>query len=201
MATDLVLEQRMVPSLRAPIVVSERAESTRHRLLVPMSWGCTPHWTSSSKRLINARCETVDTLPSFRAAYADRRCIVPASAFFEWQHDGRHRVRHRFSCADEPVMAMAGLWWPASETEQRAGLWGSYVIVTTAPNEVVAPIHDRMPVVLCDETAVAAWLEGTPGDARQVMRPCAATRLVAERMEEDLPAGRSHGADSAPTLF
>jgi len=133
------------------------------RRLRPARWGLVPHWAADpaiGHRLINARAETLATRPAFRDAVALRRCLIPADGFYEWQRAGGRRtqpfyVRRR----DGSPFAFAGLWdvWRAPDGERIA----SCTIVTTDSNALLAPIHDRMPVIL-DEVAYDAWLDPRP---------------------------------------
>lgn len=126
----------------------------RHR------WGLVPAWAgdpSAAGRLINARAETVATSPTFRVALRRRRCLVPADGFYEWQGTGRTRQPWLIHRSDGQPMAMAGLWslWRDPAT----GLWTSTcAVITTAANASVAPLHDRMPVLL-EADAWHPWID------------------------------------------
>ena len=118
-------------------------------------WGLIPSWAKDpgiAQHTFNARGETVADKPSFRAAFRKRRCVVPVTAFYEWQAvPGERRKRKlRFAGADGEALALAGLWehWnppPGSGEEVR-----SFTIITTNANAFMAPIHERMPVILSD---------------------------------------------------
>ena len=124
-----------------------------------MRWGLIPFWAKDPKignRMINAVGETAAAKPAFRAAFKKRRCLVLADGFFEWRKDGKSKVpTYIFLKSGEPF-AMAGLWetWKNPEGD----LVRSCTIVTTQPNEFIAPIHNRMPVILSQETE-ALWLD------------------------------------------
>jgi putative SOS response-associated peptidase YedK len=114
-----------------------------------MRWGLIPAWAKDKgigARLINARSETVATLPAFRAAFQARRCLIPADGFYEWQGQGRRKQPWCIRMADGRPFAFAGLWerWsdPAGEAIE------SCTILTTSPNAVIRSIHHRMPVIL-----------------------------------------------------
>lgn len=121
-----------------------------------MRWGLVPSWAkdlSIGSRLINARAETLAEKPSFRAAFARRRCLIPANGFYEWQKakTGRGKSQPYFiSLRDGRPFAFAGLWelWRSPEGEEVK----SCTLITTTPNERVAEIHDRMPVILNGES-------------------------------------------------
>lgn len=139
-----------------------------HRALGTFKWGLVPSWAknpSTGNRMINARAEGIETKPAYRSALARRRCLIPADAFYEWQRrtagDGRpagklpYAIRRR----DGQPMAFAGLWevWRDPENPDADPL-RTCAIVTTEANDLMAPIHDRMPVVL-DPGDWDQWLD------------------------------------------
>ena len=143
------------------------------RTLAMLRWGLIPAWARDpaiGHRLINARSETAAEKPSFREAYRNRRCLIPADGFYEWQRRGKTRQPWLFGLGDGTSFAFAGLWerWtvPAgtaltgSLAERGTGdAVETCTILTTAANEIVAPVHGRMPVILPPE-AYAPWLAG-----------------------------------------
>jgi putative SOS response-associated peptidase YedK len=141
------------------------------REVVGMKWGLVPSWSKSpddGPKPINARAETVATSPAFRAAFKRRRCVIPASAFYEWQKIEGEKRKQPFAIvpADAEVFSMAGVWesW-GDELETCA-------IITTTPNAVMKPIHDRMPAILTRDE-VDRWMDdGTaPADAHSLLNP------------------------------
>lgn len=148
--------------------VSAVVERDTDRTIDAFRWGLVPHWADGAggaARRINARAETVDRSPAYRAAFRGRRCIVPADAFYEWRRDPpiRRPQPYALERVDGAVMALAGLWagWRDPETAERLY---TVAILTTIPNAVVATIHDRMPVIL-EPADWDAWLdEETPTD-------------------------------------
>lgn len=144
------------PTDNAPIV-RLGADETRECVLA--RWGLVPGWAPDLKfgtRCINARAETVAKLPAFRSAYRRRRCLVPVNAFFEWSGEKGHRLKWRIALRDEPLFALAGLWEWWQDRDSGEGVT-SYTIITCAANDAIAPLHDRMPVIL-READYAAWL-------------------------------------------
>ena len=133
------------------------------REAVRLRWGLIPGWAKDAggaAKCINARAETVDTLPSFRSAFAKRRCLVLASGFYEWKKIGKvEKQPYYISLKDASPMAFAGLWesWMSS----RGPAVETCSIVTTKPNELLGPLHSRMPVIL-DEVDHARWLGQEP---------------------------------------
>jgi putative SOS response-associated peptidase YedK len=126
----------------------------------PVKWGLIPSWAKDRKiasSLINARCETVATKPAFRTAFKKRRCLVPADGFFEWQKVGAAKQPFNIGLKDDEPFAFAGLWewWRDPLTQEELKTCS---IITTTPNELTAPIHNRMPVILPMDRR-AAWLD------------------------------------------
>jgi putative SOS response-associated peptidase YedK len=136
-------------------------------------WGLIPSWTKDIKKapmLNNARAETVQEKPSFRSAYKSRRCIIPASGFYEWLNDSKPRQPFYFHRPDDKLLSFAGLWESWNDIE-------SCVIITTDANEIMAPIHERMPVILGDND-YGLWLDPSAGDATHLLAPCPASELT-----------------------
>jgi putative SOS response-associated peptidase YedK len=132
------------------------------RSLDVMRWGLVPFWANDIKvgfSNINAKAEGVDTRPAFREAFQRRRCLVPLDNFYEWKKLGKERQPYAVALADRRLMAMAGLWesWRSPAGERLL----SFAIVTTAANELLAPVHDRMPVILGPENW-PLWLGEAP---------------------------------------
>jgi putative SOS response-associated peptidase YedK len=125
-----------------------------------LRWGLIPAWADSPQvgsRMINARAESAATKPAYRDSLSFQRCLVPADGFYEWQRAGNVRQPYLIRRQDRAPFAFAGLWarWHAAESDP--GL-DSFTILTVPPNELVARLHDRMPLVL-PPTAFAAWLD------------------------------------------
>ena len=128
-----------------------------------MHWGLVHFWTkkmSDSSRMINARAETVSERPAYQKAFALRRCLIPATGFFEWRKGpGKARQPMRIMLKSEKPFAFAGIWEQAAPRDiPEVGEITSCSIITTEANELVRPIHDRMPVILPREL-YADWLD------------------------------------------
>ncbi len=124
-----------------------------------MSWGLVPSWSRdghNSGKLINARAESIFEKPSFREVIQTRRCLVPADSFYEWRKepDGR-KLPYRILLKNGALMFMAGIWdeWGSGSNVQT-----TFSIITTGPNEEMAALHNRMPLILASAEAQAAWL-------------------------------------------
>ena len=148
------------PTDSAPVVVLD--PDTSRRQLVPMQWGITPSWmlerSQRPRPLINARSETVHEKPSFRDAFAKRRCLVPASSFCEWKREGKQAIAHDISLNAHHPFAMAGIWEPPGKTRNQE--LPQFCILTTQPNSLIQPIHDRMPAILSVDD-YTHWLSPT----------------------------------------
>jgi putative SOS response-associated peptidase YedK len=152
------------------------------RELVLLRWGLIPSWSKDAQigyKLINARAETVAEKPSFRSTFKQRRCLIPASGFYEWAKQGTGRKQAYFICprAGE-LFSFAGLWerWHDPEGEEVE----SCTILTTTANELMRPIHERMPVIL-DLSAEEQWLDprSAPDSLSALLVPFAADQMEA----------------------
>jgi len=163
------------------LVVRRLPESTS-REAARLRWGLIPSWAKDSaigSRLINARSESAAEKPAFRRAFRQRRCLVPTDGFYEWQHGGARRQPFLIRLLKPKPFALGGLWetWtnPAGETLE------TFTILTTAANDVVRPLHDRMPVIL-DPRSFDLWLDPAlrdPERLKPLLRPFPADALVA----------------------
>ncbi len=148
-----------------------------------MRWGLIPFWAKDAKigyRMINARGETVAEKPSFRTAFRRRRCLILADGFYEWQKLGSKQKRPmRITLKSGEPFAFAGLWeiWkdPEGETVK------SCTIITTSANEILRPIHDRMPVILPPEME-SFWLD------KEIDDPIALTSVIAPYPDSEMEA-------------
>jgi putative SOS response-associated peptidase YedK len=139
------------------------------RYLTRMRWGLIPSWAKDpaiGNRMINARAETVATKRAFRAALRKRRCLVVADGFYEWQQRGRGKQPFRIMLRSGEPFGFAGLWenWLSPEGEEIQ----SCTIITTEANDLLRPIHDRMPVILTREAEVV-WLDSAIQEPTQLL--------------------------------
>jgi len=152
------------------LAVRERADE---RDLGTLRWGLVPgKWATEKKGrpLINARAETIATQPAFAESFRERRCLIPADGFYEWRRDRNGKVPIWAHLPDDELFAFAGVW---ASYEPRGGEpIVSCSIVTTAPNDAMRPIHDRMPVILPQDTE-AEWLspDASGEDLARLMAP------------------------------
>ena len=181
---------------RQDALVVRRHPDTGERHLDLLTWGLVPCWTkdlTTARRPINARAETVSTSGMFRAAFAARRCLVPADAFYEWKPAG-HAGKQPFAVArrDAQPMAFAGLWegWRAADGE----VLRTFTIITTDANAVLRPIHNRMPVIV-ESADWPVWLDEAEGDPTALMRPAAEDVLQAWSISTRVNNVRNNGPD------
>lgn len=149
---------------------------------VTLKWGLIPSWAKDAgigSKLINARSETVTEKPSFREAFKKRRCIIPADGFYEWQRTGSQKRPFYFKLKDDRLFGFAGLWakWltPDGETLETCS------ILTTEANEVLRPVHERMPVILPPDS-YELWLDEDVSKQnlrRELLRPYPALAMAA----------------------
>lgn len=173
-------------------------ESPDGREMTFYRWGLIPSWAkdvSMGARLINARSETVAEKPAFRQAFKQRRCIIPADGFYEWQKIGGRKQPFFFGMRDESPFGFAGLWerWEGEGSR----VINSCAILTTKANEVLSPVHDRMPVILHRDD-YELWLDT---DARkldlvkEVLRPYPAEMMVGYPVGASINSPRNQGAE------
>jgi putative SOS response-associated peptidase YedK len=155
------------------LLVIRQNHQTGERSLAFLKWGLIAHWwkdPTDGHKPINAKAETVSRLPTFRDAYARRRCILPIDGFFEWKAIKGQKARQPFAIAmkDGSPFGVAGLW--ENWMDPAGGEWVStFAIITVPANELVGAIHDRMPAILHRED-YDRWLGPEP-DPREVLRP------------------------------
>jgi len=160
-------------------VIRQHPQTGRYHL-DRLLWGLVPSWVrdpSGGRKPINAKAETVRSLPSFREAYARRRCLVPVDGFFEWQQTGGGTRRpHAIAMRDRAPFALAGLWenWRHPET---GGWVRTFCILTTEANACLAAIHARMPVIIPPE-AYGRWLSPEERDPAELLKPYPAEAMT-----------------------
>ncbi len=148
----------IAPGNEMPVIVRARGENG----IAVMKWGLVPYRAmeiASAPRPINARAESLAEKPMFRPLLASRRCLVPASGFFEWKKEGKWKVPFWFRFPDEPLFSFAGLFDTWQEPDGKH--LSTYTIITCRPNALVAKIHDRMPVVLSRKNE-ERWISDGP---------------------------------------
>jgi putative SOS response-associated peptidase YedK len=170
----------IAPSQDVPVILERGAE----RELALFQWGLIPSWSKEPKGFINARAETLQEKPSFSESFQRRRCLIPADGFFEWVRSRRSKQPYYFQMKDESPFAFAGIW----DKWQRDGVnITSCAIITTTPNELLATIHDRMPVILNTE-AQEGWLrsDDKPTELRHLLVPFPESEMTSFPVSPDV---------------
>jgi putative SOS response-associated peptidase YedK len=195
-----------------PIAVVRERPDTGERELVFPRWGLVPSWAadpSKGNHPINARSETVATRPTFRRPFQARRCLIVADGFYEWQRTDGAKQPYLIGFGDHRPFGIAGLWerWDRGDTPIE-----SCTLLTTTANDLMMPIHDRMPVIL-PPTDYALWLDPQCHDTArltQMLRPCPSEDMLAYRVStvvnnarNEVPACVEPAADKPdpPDLF
>jgi putative SOS response-associated peptidase YedK len=204
---DVRKRYNIAPTQVAPVVRLARSDETpegeeRPRELAMLRWGLVPSWAkdiSVGNQMINARAETVAGKPAFRKALEKRRCIVPATGFYEWQGPPGQKQPFAITFPEAPVFGFAGLWerWRPEAGDPI----DTFTIVTTDANETVGSIHDRMPVILSPGQA-DTWLSSDVAGARALLEPFKGEtkmRAVTRRMSNPRAEGPECLDDAEPT--
>jgi putative SOS response-associated peptidase YedK len=188
---ELAPRYNIAPTQPVAVVRLDRASGRRR--LSELRWGLVPEGAPETDRgHINARSETAWQKPSFRDAFARRRCLIPATGFYEWKRTrARNRQPWALALASGQPFAFAGLWEPPA----REGAATTCTILTTEPNELAREIHDRMPVILDPESYVR-WLDPEARGAlplRSLLRPFPAEAMTAWRVSTAVNSPRCDG--------
>lgn len=186
-----------------PVAAVRVNPGTGRKELAHFHWGLIPFWSkdpSIGGRLINARSETAAEKPAFRAAFKYRRCIIPASGFYEWQKQNGSKQPLYIYHADKELLGLAGLWehWQSPDGSEIE----SCTILTTGPNELMKPIHNRMPVIL-EPVDYETWLyEEEPhlDQLNHLLRPAPEDMLVARPVSNYVNRPQNEGPDCIAPL-
>ena len=185
---DLPPSYNVAPQTYQPIVRLSRDSGERELAL--LRWGLVPFWAKGAKppfSSINARAEGLQTSAVYLEAFQKRRCLVPADFFYEWQQLGlKAKQPYAFEIKDQPIFAFAGLWdrWKDKAAGTRLE---TYAIITTDPNELMASLHNRMPVILAPRD-YGRWLAPAPPGHLPVdlLRPFPAQQMYAWKVSRDV---------------
>jgi putative SOS response-associated peptidase YedK len=184
----------IAPSQQIPVIRNFGGENH----LDSMKWGLVPSWaedTSIGYKLINARSETVFEKHSFRRSIRTRRCLVPASGFFEWQHSDNVKTPFFISMADDNPMALAAIWehWKTPDNS----ILETCAILTTSANKLMETIHDRMPVILHPQE-YSLWLDreiSDPETLNQLFKPYPSDVMKAYKVSSLVNNPRNDGVE------
>ncbi len=191
-ALDAREQYNVAPTQLAPVVVY--GEGGYH--LREYRWGLIPSWSKDPKaaaKMINARVETVATKPAYRSAFKKRRCLVPASGYYEWQGDAGHKQPYFIHAPDGHLLMMAALWegWRAAEGDP----WvHTFTVLTGDAGRVSSNVHDRQPVFLPPDLW-GSWCEGSEGDGAAVLSQVPEAELAYHAVTKAVSNPRSQGPE------
>lgn len=171
---DFKPRYNLAPSQDALTILNDKSNK---RILQPLKWGMIPSWSKDGKGFINARCETAADKPTFRTSFKSKRLIIPADGFYEWKKEGKQKQPYYFRQNNGKPFALAGLYdtWRVGDEKIT-----TFTILTTDANEIMNPIHNRMPVILLEED-YDEWLDVNQSDKEKLSRML--KPYPAERME------------------
>ena len=189
---DVASRYNIAPGTDIPTI---RRSPEGKRVMHLLRWGLVPHWAkdpSIGAKLSNARGETVADKPSFRDAFQRRRCLVPADGFYEWKTEDKQKQPYYFSLKSGEPFALGGVWesWRAPD----GNILRTCCLITTGPNEIMQPVHDRMPVIVSPND-YEAWLTGEVDDALGLVRPYRTDEMQAWAVSRRVSRSGEEGAD------
>ena len=168
---DFDLSYNIAPSQSVLAVVNGNGK----RKAGYLKWGLVPGWAKSQKTwkpLINARAENLEEKASFNRLIHHKRTVLLADSFFEWQREGNSKQPYRFQLSNHKPFAFAGLW-------DRGGDGAACTIITTSANDIVSPVHSRMPVILTEEQQINDWLGNKPfSEIKHLLSPLANDEVI-----------------------
>lgn len=191
-ALDMSPSYNIAPSFHVPVIT--RNSPNKAEL---MKWGFIPHWTKDLKKarsVINARDDSVMVSPFYREAFYHDRCIVPFSFFYEWKRftlDGKEQKQpYLFKVKGEELMGFAGIYSTLKDAEGRE--FKTFAIITTSPNKLLKPIHNRMPVILHKDDE-DRWLtyESEVHEMHSLLKPYPATKMESWRVSTEVNSPRN----------
>ncbi|MBW2281553.1 MAG: SOS response-associated peptidase [Deltaproteobacteria bacterium] len=212
---ELAPRYNIAPTQQALAVLVNTRDAGTAREARTLRWGLIPHWAKDGAKLplmINARVETLAERPAYRDAFRTHRCLIPADGFYEWRvNDGKNpKTPYFLHLRGGNLFAMAGLWAHWRPMAEGAEPITSCTIVTAPANSALAPIHDRMPVILAPENE-AAWLDPElqdPEALRALLTPLGPEHFekrvvstLVNSVEHDGPRLIEPAPDPAPSLF
>ena len=176
---DLVPRYNIAPSQNVLTILERNSE----REATFLRWGLIPFWSKEPKGFINARAETIEQKAAFNESFQRRRCLIPADGFYEWERNGKISQPYYFQMKDQAPFAFAGIWdrWKSED------IWiMSCAIVTTTANELLAPIHHRMPVIISPES-YDLWLADDPRfPFKDLLAPFPASEMISHTVTHDV---------------
>ncbi|MDR3602541.1 MAG: SOS response-associated peptidase [Desulfosporosinus sp.] len=200
---DLKPNYNVAPSQDVPVILNNGSNK-----LAMFRWGLIPFWAkdpSIGNKLINARAETLDEKPNFKTSLQRKRCLVVADGFYEWKIEGSTKRPFRITLKNNELFGFAGLWdtWKSPIGD----IINSCSIITTTPNDLMAPIHNRMPVILSRDSELV-WLDQSIVDShllKSLLVPYPADLMIAYEVSTLVNSPRNNGPECLgpvqPKLF
>lgn len=176
---DLVPRYNIAPSQNVLTILERNSE----REATFLRWGLIPFWSKEPKGFINARAETIEQKAAFNESFQRRRCLIPADGFYEWERNGKISQPYYFQMKDQAPFAFAGIWdrWKSEES------WiTSCAIVTTRANELLAPIHHRMPVIISPESYDLWLADDSRIPFKELLLPFPASEMISHTVSHDV---------------
>jgi putative SOS response-associated peptidase YedK len=182
----------VAPTQTMPIA---KLDADGNRVLLAARWGFVPGWTKGKPKTqpINARSESAPESPMFRNAFNQQRCLIPADGFYEWKGVKPPHQPYFIHFKDDSIFTFAGLCSRWKPDENSPALW-IFTILTTAPNEIVKPIHNRMPVILRRDD-FAKWLNSRADSAKELLKPCHPEQMDAYPISSRINRPTEDGAE------
>ena len=190
----------IAPSQNIAAIVRD-GERQQNRLGM-LRWGLIPVWAkdmSIGYKMINARSETVHEKPSYKRLLKKRRCLIPASGFFEWKKVGNRKQPFHIRLKNEELFAFAGLW---DQWEYEGEIINSCTIITTKPNDLMKEIHNRMPVILTKENE-KIWLDkeiDEPNELQNLLQPFESKQMEAYEVTTEVGSPKNEGSELVEPL-
>jgi len=183
----------VAPSQEVAVILNNGSNHLAH-----FKWGLIPYWAkdpSIGHKLINARAETVDEKPSFKTCLQRGRCLIVADGFYEWKKEGSTKRPHRITLKDQDIFGFAGLWdtWKSPTGESV----NSCTIITTTPNELMEPLHNRMPVILPRDVE-QVWLDQSITDStflKSLLMPYPADQMIVYEVSPFVNSVKNNGPE------
>lgn len=169
---DFLPKDEVYPSDTVPVVINQGGKQ-----LSMLKWGFSPSF--AKRPIINARSETIDIKPTFKSSFFNRRCLIPATGFFEWEKKDGKKIKRRIQLDDEEIFSMAGIY--NEFIDKQGNPFKAFTILTITPNKSMERIHDRMPVII-DKTKEDIWLDNNIRDVgllKSLLKPYDGTILIA----------------------
>lgn len=186
-----VARYNCAPSQKSGVITNQQPEQLNF-----YQWGLRPPWIKDIRMtslMINARAESLQEKPSFKEAFKTKRCLIPADGFYEWKKIGKQKTPHYIRLKSTEIFAMAGLWeeWK----DEQGKIKNTFAIITTRSNELMKPIHQRMPVILPRELE-KEWLENPdPRDLQKMLRPIDSEEIEAFEVGPKINKATNEGKD------